>query len=57
MNKCKHENGWILLDNICIMPDKFGQDYDIRGTFQCNNLDCKAIKRFKFSIDKFEEII
>jgi hypothetical protein len=59
MTKCKHNNGWISIDEFCVGIDTTtSEDYDYQlvAKFRCNNLNCKKIKVFRFAIDNFKEI-
>lgn len=58
MKKCKHENGWICKEEFCVGIDTNidDSDYQLIADFQCNNLDCKKIKRFRFGVCNFREI-
>ena len=56
VDKCKHDNGWVLKEEICIMPDESGCECGLIANFECNNLNCKERKRFKFTIDDLKEV-
>lgn len=54
MNKCKHEIGWLLVGRKHLFVDKKGSAHigfkhkslsgGTRLLFQCNNVDCKAVR-------------
>lgn len=58
-NECKHNNGWILSDEICVGIDTTtpeDTDTQMIAKFRCNNSNCKEVKVFRFEITNFKEI-
>lgn len=53
MVECKHDNGWILKDEISIMDD--GED-NIEAIFECNNIGCGCLRKLKFDINNVEVV-
>jgi hypothetical protein len=53
--KCKHENGWFLPEGetIVINPSTTNDEYNLE--FECNSIDCKERRKFKFEITDFRE--
>ena len=51
--KCKHENGWLIMDNpsVFVFPDgrvsigfQHGQKQGAKLRARCNRMDCKATR-------------
>lgn len=49
MNKCKHENGWIIARDQDFDLSVFDGDFVEADSlkFKCNNLDCQEERTFK----------
>lgn len=54
--KCKHNNGYAIIDTICIdyPHDTFNNDFEC--LFICNNRGCNHIIKLKFDIRNIEEV-
>lgn len=52
--KCKHEDGWVSQESICINPD--GANDDNIAEFECNTIGCKVKKKFRFDIENITEV-
>lgn len=51
--KCKHEDGWVIKEEIAINPD--WENDNLESEFECNTVGCNARKTFKFDITNIEE--
>lgn len=54
---CKHENGWVLKEEIAINSSSSNEPFDEHIIeCECNNLDCKVRKKIKFDIINIEVV-
>lgn len=54
MNKCNHEDGWIIKEGLVISPN--GDNDFLAIECQCNNISCTKTKKFNLSIENIEEV-
>jgi|TARA_Y100000310_G_C20469382_1_gene709212 hypothetical protein len=53
-NECKHKDGWVLKEEIALMPNS--DNDSMVAEFECNTLGCHQMKEFTFDVSTMKEV-